>query len=622
MFGMSEPVKFNENTTPSTVDIKFKPIMTTLVVGVRGPVNGQGFLKEVRIHLHNDKDDKIPFDDELTLNYGTVKYADKNYQEQEIHNLNQLVSSAKYETSKDYITIKFSDAKSNHIVLKPFEGVVFTAVVPPLPYAFGKYKLTIEPIWDEEQNFMFSKPLKLGLAKKEVLPGTKTAFVTYPARVLEYQNWMSFIDPSTKLRDLTIPGAANTGQLDAQTAPGTFFKHHPYIYCTAKQQATVTEMLNAGVRAFDLRPAGNESPAKINYYGYVQEGYYTVDGSSGDARQWFLDEIAKWLDQHEKECVFLYVSPDGAEAMDAGTRHKCMSNIIYNYNINQNFKSDMTLREVAGRIVVFVTKDAGKGNEWLPEDRIAEKGGSLPDGIGYLSARALNWSSQNKPHGEIIGSTKYVGFGVTPGKNDSTYYETVNVWFKSPSKQKQPDEQLYLLRKEFLGKQGDSYLHPTFSVKKPHLMGQVTSTRQYDAYNMMEFKANMVVDMLEAASSTAYKNNWFITFVPSMMYQGNRLADFTYSGETEAKNKGWASLYNIIHGRLYNYLNYNRVDGGRYGVVFTDFVPGIGLMRYADLYGKPDDFDTTTQKLSWDIHKLLINSNFSRGLYFENIISQ
>ena len=86
-------------------------------------------------------------------------------------------------------------------------------------------------------------------------------------------DWMSRLNDNVLLKDLNIPGAHNSGQVDFRVYGNKEGTNWAEAQRHAKQVASIYEMLNAGVRALDKMVKG----AKLTDPNTNEEGTVTSD---------------------------------------------------------------------------------------------------------------------------------------------------------------------------------------------------------------------------------------------------------------------------------------------------------------------------------------------------------
>lgn len=604
-------IGFDNAGQPATnrprVALNFKPIMTTLTVGVPGFSNDKATLKEVRVHLKNKNGDIIPFPDEVTINYTKFNYT-QNGTTKSMENLCEV------DESKNV----YKEGKTPYIVAK--EGAdtqidqgktaVFTIMLPPLPYDKDHYKLYVEPIYTEDTNG--SNAVTLGTETTKIIPSSKIAFKTkiLSKFVLDPANWMGQLKGTTLLKDLSIPGAHNATQVTL-TSKGTNWDEP---FRQAKQMANITQMLDAGVRAIEIRPNRYTTweTTTVSYYGGVEGEFYSVVNRD-NPRHWVLDDIKTWLATHKTECVLILVNRERSDG-SASAGPDAVQTIIESYGGNPwdpNLTiNDATNNGTTGGMLFFIMKDGDENNEWGNKHKGTTN--TYVQGIGYMNIHGDNWWEYERHIGEFK-TQNYYGYNA-PGAVDgvNTAYEKFNISFAANPYDGTKTATGYFLRHDIGGSLDNaSRAKPTFIAKVPgDGFGQATTSKQYTGEgindNLNFAKEAMTIDFLRMASDPAQASNWFFTYIPVYSYYGSRLDDD--KAAQFRSSRSWAALFPLTHKPTLDFVK--RYPDKRYGVLFYDFVPGSGY-EYSDFRNKPADF---SNQISQELTTLLIMSNVKRGL--------
>lgn len=101
-----------------------------------------------------------------------------------------------------------------------------------------------------------------------IIPSTKIALESKRVKVISPLDWMGRLDDDVLLKDLNIPGAHSSGQVDFKVYGNKEGTNWAEAQRHAKQVASIYEMLNAGVRALDIRPSVYGTlPGNVDHYG-------------------------------------------------------------------------------------------------------------------------------------------------------------------------------------------------------------------------------------------------------------------------------------------------------------------------------------------------------------------
>ncbi len=151
---------------------------------------------------------------------------------------------------------------------------------------------------------------------------------------INLNNWMSEIDNSINIKDINIPGTH-----DSSTR---FCQFSLFASC---QDLSVSDMLNIGVRAFDLRVNGEDTvhsfcKCKKERLGSVLK-FYDV-----------IDELYTFLKKNPTEAIILFFKNDGKISGD-----DCLELLKNKINLNPEFweltNKFPNLKDVRGKIILF-----------------------------------------------------------------------------------------------------------------------------------------------------------------------------------------------------------------------------------------------------------------------------
>ena len=162
------------------------------------------------------------------------------------------------------------------------------------------------------------------------------------AQVTDYQNWMAQLDDDAFVCQLSIPGAhdACSSSFSSASALGALFSGKV-------QTKTLEQMLTAGVRLFDLRPAVNGSTLAI-YHGSLQTTY-NFDTAMGQLRDYVI--------QHPTEfCVVVIRHETDGDSNNSNFGSMLQTSLTSFSDYLVNFRPNLTVGEVRGKIL-FLSRD-------------------------------------------------------------------------------------------------------------------------------------------------------------------------------------------------------------------------------------------------------------------------
>lgn len=158
---------------------------------------------------------------------------------------------------------------------------------------------------------------------------------------LDTRRWMSTIPNTTSLRALTIPGAHDAATKNCGSA-------------SQCQSLSITELLNAGVRALDIRPrytGDSSSDITLNnleiYHGISATGVLFKDA---------IDDIDNFLAANPTETVFINLQKENSGGTDYSSTWRssvrtCLNN--HKSRVLQQLSSSTTLSSCRGKMVVI-----------------------------------------------------------------------------------------------------------------------------------------------------------------------------------------------------------------------------------------------------------------------------
>lgn len=240
-----------------------------------------------------------------------------------------------------------SSAQTYYVCTGETYDIHHAASTPTITYTKRTGKVTIGNLKytpEEIDSIVFTRPEKLRLNTKR---------------------WMSTLPNTTPLRSLTIPGAHDAATKNCGSA-------------SQCQSLTITELLNAGVRALDLRPrytGSSESDITLNnleiYHGVSATGVLFKDA---------IADIVEFLRTNSSETVFINLQKESSGGTDYSSTWRSSIRTCLNNNSNyvlQKLTATLTLNSCRGKMVVISHNPYG--SEGVYNDIVY---GALTDGWG------------------------------------------------------------------------------------------------------------------------------------------------------------------------------------------------------------------------------------------------
>lgn len=348
--------KMSTKPTDQSVNLEFKPIMTTLDIEITGALGGQNTTDAARIT-------GISISSTITTNSNASKdnfYYDIN---REIITAGSATSSgtATTQTENTFINLVDEDGKASYVDLANGHTLTITAFLPPMSkevaaklkrqvkvrvHATGNKELVASIKTNDATSKDWTTQLTPSAKRKIKLP----AIATSPNETRN--NWITALDGNIYVSQMSIPGAhdAATGE-DMATGFGT-------IFASTQEQKLQTQW-DLGVRAFDLRPALYDKNEELlwgtkEYELWLYHGVARVTVSWAEAMTKIKDnlkanpgEFAIVLFRHEDEGA-LYKNTD---TNDFNT---FMTNWINaNSSLIVDWKPDLTIDDCRGKIILI-----------------------------------------------------------------------------------------------------------------------------------------------------------------------------------------------------------------------------------------------------------------------------
>ena len=340
---MSNAIMVAKLSTPptETVNLNFKPIMTTLDVVVRGAEDDnltETYITGISISMN-------------TSDYGASS-------KQFIYNLktDELERGATNSSVQFFVGIKNTSDGTNSLHLNAKESVKLTAFLPPVSINdANKIKIRVHATGATELVATIGSDF-------EILQSTKSR-ITLPWITTKNQgnnNWITPLDDNIYVSQMSIPGTH-----DAATGDGT----EGNIGQT--QELTLDEQFELGIRVFDLRPALNRNQEMILCHGAVATTFtwdnvmerfkYYLQQNPGE----FIIALIRHEDEYLKGAFI--TEPNSKEKWQPAMQKKleelkATSNPgINNESYTVDFRPDLTIKDMRGKIL-FLCRDWTKYN--------------------------------------------------------------------------------------------------------------------------------------------------------------------------------------------------------------------------------------------------------------------
>lgn len=288
------------------VTLQYKPIMTTLDIYVQREKSDtvkDGFASygcfitglQVQLPLKGEIKDTFYYKESLSGNSGACDFQGKF--------LNSTT------TKSIFLPIKTSFG-NNYINLQPGQKIKFTVLIPPVDIAAGTKIKVLGSGFKTTTITLSSQAFKASEKKQITLQGL-TADQSLPTRNLA--NWMSSINDSALVCNLSIPGAKHANATNQQE--GSVMTDNS---TTHVQHLSYEEMVQAGCRAFEFRV----NYARYNGGGLKTDAYCYIGKESSKSFHDNYKELITALNNHPTEFFILYLNlqnssgmtPDGADS--------------------------------------------------------------------------------------------------------------------------------------------------------------------------------------------------------------------------------------------------------------------------------------------------------------------
>ena len=323
------------STKPSkTVDLTFKPIMTTLEVVVRGAENDNlagVFIRGISI----------------SMDASAFGASSKQF----VYNLNtdELERDDATSTVNFFVGINTSDG-TNSLHLDATQSVKLTAFLPPVSINDAhRIKIRVHATGATELVATIGSNF-------EILQSAKSR-ITLPWITSKNQgnnNWITPLDDDIYVSQMSIPGTH-----DAATGDGTDFS------IGKTQELTLDKQFELGIRAFDLRPAVSSGDIHI-FHGAISTTY------SWDN---IMERFKYYLQNNPGEFIIILMrhetEADNTSSEWGGLIEQKLDKLKNDTNPATgeswtiDFRPDLTIGEMRGKIL-FLCRDWTKYNESGP----------------------------------------------------------------------------------------------------------------------------------------------------------------------------------------------------------------------------------------------------------------
>lgn len=402
----------------ATIDLAFKPIMTTLDITAQGAdistvqIDVTGITITTKLNgtegLYLNAKNEICFD--VNAKTGEIVTSGKTYMKGNLNTYISVVGSA-----NNYVSLagKTSDAAQG--------GLTVTAFLPPIAlkspnsdWTTGtKFALHFAEDMNVEgeniSNGVVSTSLKSGSSSVTIAASAKKKIALPVIETPIVNNWMSLIDDDVYVSQLSIPGTHDAATVNCGASQG-----RTQLFSIAKQ-------LEMGIRAFDLRPTieantflgqvtGWKTTLSTIYHGILNTGVT-------------MEQVFTWFDEYliknPSEFVIVILRNETGDRYfanllgnkDHGSAYKtAMINFLTSNEVYQNrkvaFKPDLTVGEMRGGILIL-TRDQLDANSTIE-----------------TAKTYWNHGYTDQKSGEIKGTgnagTIYVQDVYSQGQNDSS----------------------------------------------------------------------------------------------------------------------------------------------------------------------------------------------------------
>lgn len=355
-----------KSTAPTeTVNLEFKPIMTTLEVVVKGPTTvmntneDKGYARVTGISVAITTVSNI-VGNRSTFGYDIVndKYVNPASED----------GTGNEKTEQIFIDLVNSSKEKSYVDLASGKTLTLTAFLPPVDKATAslvkqKMRIRVHTTGGDYDNVA---PIKTNNASStswttQLTPSVKRVIQlpSIPNAVVSKNNWITPLDGNIYVSQMSIPGSH-----DAATGDG--FATGILGEGARTQSISISQQWDLGVRAFDMRPALWIEP-DLNIFKENERLMWLWHATFRTLRSWnvtmnvIIDklranpgEFAIVLFRHEDEALA------GTKDNDAGKFNTRMTEWVNN---NQDYlvdwKPDLTIDECRGKILLISRFEAG-----------------------------------------------------------------------------------------------------------------------------------------------------------------------------------------------------------------------------------------------------------------------
>lgn len=617
MAGQSGDVEYK-----SKINLKLKPILSTLVVQLINPTDSVLTISGLTLTLFKDGE---------IVNF-PAKYSVKLNKDNNFERL-EAVGDDTYKVNKT-IKVRLVDSQGKPVSYKlsKNKNIILTAFIPPLDLvSASNYRITVAADFENlytNTSVITSSTIALGhdvantYIRFDVPPTTKI-----PAQMkiknVNASDWMNELPGTTPIKNLSLPGS--------HMAHWAMTSDIGYNCINSNNQdVSLTDMLNSGVRLFDLRMMGTFFQSENFSWGSFDEEMdkdlvLTDDQRIPNNKRSAPGVFTRFLAAHPGETVFLILSRvarssvgsqsspglnalrDFFVALSGGRGYTETKSFERDYVVP--LRSDLTLADCRGKIVVAFRPDPGTNRDRVGENDLSSETnrrelwfiGYYPSNFAGIAQgwhpiygnhynkfspkRENMYVSWNRlERGVKYWRTARIGLGVG-------YYDLGDDITETGADGEHVTKGFGYFRRE--GRRdrnriNDNNFHGNLRVLDYELMDRYNYRFNDDILNWRNFKLEVIKDFWESAAfDRTAKNDLFFTtipyYVPSqealVRYSDNMVDRFEYDvvGEKNPVNNTWWNI-NIVdkkqrlHDSLLEYLNKN-MGRGRLGFVFVDFVP-------------------------------------------------
>ena len=311
--------------------------------------------------------------------------------------------------------ISVLEARIKELGSKSLEAREFTAFISQLSKTFATTMLLSLLAVAAVLRFLASanqSPLR-NYALEKVLHQAAPVFGVYKNVQSKTSTWMKAYQDDTLIVHMNLPGthdadtwnytqATQNSLLGITNLAGIVEFPPEYFRC---QDKSIVDMLNAGIRVFDLRPALDVTNSTLVFW--HSQALVSETATMADVMYGFY----KWLDDHPSEAVFLSfqyegsTTPYGSDDAQADLKiFNILNSTAAQHYVLQVHDKFGTLGEARGKVTLLKRFDLGS----LPSSYAAQ----LP-GVHFSPA---NWND-NDPNITLVYNS------ALPGDNGTAYIE-------------------------------------------------------------------------------------------------------------------------------------------------------------------------------------------------------